>query len=212
MLGGRDATAQDKRELLLDKAEAVFCRLGYADTTIADLAAAAGVTRPTVYSYFPSKDEVFRALADRVRREFLRIQETADSSSPTRTATESLTAYLAAYTRHHGMLTVIAHQALGDPEMQKLRDNIFARAERRHTRFLERLMATGHADPVIRPAELARAVTGVVARFAETAVNSPTRLSRLSNQLIVLYLHLAQLTDEPRSSEADHPGRLTRKR
>src|ERR1700754_3741797 len=59
----REAT----RERLLDVAEEVFCRLGYARTTIAELASAAGVTRPTVYAYFPSQDDVFRAPADRGR-------------------------------------------------------------------------------------------------------------------------------------------------
>lgn len=190
-LGSRALGAENKRDLLLDTAEAVFCRLGYARTTIAELAAAAGVTRPTVYSYFPSKDDVFRALADRVREEFVALQERVDVSSPARTAREALAGYLAAYTRHFGVLTVIAHQALGDPAMRELRDDIFARAERRNTRFLERLAADGLAHPAIPPADLSRAVTGMVARSAELAAEEPGQAARLAEQLDQLYLRLA---------------------
>ena len=52
-IGGRTLDADDKRDLLLDAAERVFGRLGYARTTMAALAAEARVTRPTVYAYYP---------------------------------------------------------------------------------------------------------------------------------------------------------------
>lgn len=190
-LGGRTAPTQGKRDRLLDAAETVFCRLGYAGTTIAGLAAEAGVTRPTVYAYFPSKDDVFRALADRVRGEFLALQERADTSSPARTARETVTAYLAAYTRHHGVLTVIAHQALADPAMRGVRAEIFARAERRNARFLERLSATGQARPAVPAADLSPIVTGMVARAAELAAEDPARAEHLAEQVVACYLRLA---------------------
>ncbi|MFG1920423.1 TetR/AcrR family transcriptional regulator [Cryptosporangium sp. NPDC048952] len=184
-----------RRDGLLDSAEDVFCRLGYARTTIAALADAAGVTRPTVYAYFPSKDDVFRALADRVRDEFLLLQERVDTSSPARTVREALDAFLAAYTRHYGVLTVIAHQALADPAMRSLRDDMFARVERRNARFLERLVAAGRASPAIPPADLARAVTGLTARSAERAVDSPGELPVLADQLVTCYLRLAGIAE-----------------
>lgn len=40
-----------------------FARHGYARTTMADIAAAAGVSRPLLYTVFPNKVAVFRALA-----------------------------------------------------------------------------------------------------------------------------------------------------
>ena len=162
-LGGRTLTAEDKRDRLLDVAEVAFCTHGYDGTTISVLAAEAGVTRPTVYTYFASKDDVFRAVAERVRQEFLELQERVDTSSPERTAREALAAYLAAWARHHGLLTVIAHQSLVDPAVRTLRDEILARAERRNTRFVQRLMAAGLADPALPPEDLSRAVTGIVA-------------------------------------------------
>lgn len=190
-LGGRTLSAEDKRDRLLDVAEAAFCAHGYEGTTISVLAAEAGVTRPTVYAYFASKDDVFRAVADRVRHEFLELQERVDTSSPERTAREAVAAYLAAWARHHGMLIVIAHQSLIDPAVRTLRDEILARAERRNTRFVERLMAAGLADPALPPADLSRAVTGIVARAAEIVAEDPRQAATHAQRIGDAYLRLA---------------------
>lgn len=51
---------------LLAAATELFLRNGYAGTTIADISAAAGVAPANVYWYFPSKDDVFAAVMDRM--------------------------------------------------------------------------------------------------------------------------------------------------
>ncbi|MFF5986690.1 TetR/AcrR family transcriptional regulator [Prauserella flavalba] len=196
-LGGRAVAAGDKRELLLDAAEEVFRTLGYAGTTMAELAKAAGVTRPTVYAYFSSKDEVFRALADRVRREFLSLQEKPDAESPSDMVRQIVADYLAAYVRHQGLLTVLAHQALSDGEFRKVREEVFARVERRNTRFLERLAVQGRARPVVPPVMISAAVTGLVARFAELAAAEPDELPSLGDEVADMYLTLAGMTEPP---------------
>jgi AcrR family transcriptional regulator len=192
-LGGRSLDVEDKRGLVLDAAERVFVRLGHARTTMGALAAEAGVTRPTIYAYFPSKDDVFAALADRVREEFLTLQEEADTSSPRETARGTLTAYLDAYVRHFGVLTIIAAQARVDPGMRRLRAELHARANRRHARFVERLVAQGLARPPIPPALVAEAVTGVVMRFAEESAATPERQPELTAALVELYTGLLDL-------------------
>ncbi|PXY36956.1 hypothetical protein BA062_13205 [Prauserella flavalba] len=196
-MGGRAVAAGDKRELLLDAAEEVFRTLGYAGTTMAELAKAAGVTRPTVYAYFSSKDEVFRALADRVRREFLSLQEKPDAESPSDMVRQIVADYLAAYVRHQGLLTVLAHQALSDGEFRKVREEVFARVERRNTRFLERLAVQGRARPVVPPVMISAAVTGLVARFAELAAAEPDELPSLGDEVADMYLTLAGMTEPP---------------
>lgn len=194
-IGGRSIQLEDKRELLLDASERAFCRLGFARTTMAALAEEAGVTRPTVYSYFPSKDEVFVALADRVRREFLALQEQAVSDSPLETIEAALYAYLEAFIRHRGMLTVIAHEALTDPAMGALLEDIFSRVNRRNTRFVESLAADGLVSPVVEPAVLSEALTGIVSRFAEQAAAHPEGQSSLAADLLQLYLGMVRFND-----------------
>lgn len=56
-----------REEQLLDVAQALFAKQGYQGTSIEDIAAAAGVTRPMVYNYFESKDGIYLACLRRAR-------------------------------------------------------------------------------------------------------------------------------------------------
>lgn len=65
-----DATAPrpvpvSMRERLLLAAMEQFGYRGFYETTLADIAATAGVTGPNLYSYFESKDDILRAVHDR---------------------------------------------------------------------------------------------------------------------------------------------------
>ena len=53
---------QDKKARVVEAAESVFLRFGYRRTTMGDLAAAAGMSRPALYLVFCSKEEVFEAV------------------------------------------------------------------------------------------------------------------------------------------------------
>jgi AcrR family transcriptional regulator len=48
---------------ILDAALAVFAEKGFAAARMEDIATRAGVTKGTIYLYFPSKEEVFKSLA-----------------------------------------------------------------------------------------------------------------------------------------------------
>lgn len=55
-----------RKDQLLDAAEELFARKGPVDTTVADIAEAAGVAKGTFYLYFPSKDHCVAALKKRL--------------------------------------------------------------------------------------------------------------------------------------------------
>jgi AcrR family transcriptional regulator len=196
-IGARSLDAEDKRALLLDSAERTFCRLGYANTSVGALAQDAGVSRPTVYAYYPSKDDVFQALAERVRDEFLAMQERAAGPTPAATGLGALERYFETCIEHRGMLTLIAHQALADPAIRRLHDDIHGRANRRHTRFLHRLIDNGEIAPDIAPEAISEAITGVTMRFADLAAADPARAAELRTQLLRIYLTLTGLRGNP---------------
>jgi AcrR family transcriptional regulator len=56
---------QERRELLLTSASALFERHGFAGVTMAEIAREAGLAKGTVYLYFKTKEELFLALLDR---------------------------------------------------------------------------------------------------------------------------------------------------
>jgi AcrR family transcriptional regulator len=53
------------RQMLLGAAERVYARMNYADITVDHLIAEAGISRPTFYRWFSSKDEVLEEIVAR---------------------------------------------------------------------------------------------------------------------------------------------------
>jgi AcrR family transcriptional regulator len=58
----RQQNRLNRERQILDAALKVFADTGYSGTTMDAVAAEAGVTKPTLYSYFPSKDSLFQAM------------------------------------------------------------------------------------------------------------------------------------------------------
>ena len=59
-------SASARRQQLLDVALTTFARNGYHETSMNDIADAAGVTKPVLYQHFESKRELYQALLDDV--------------------------------------------------------------------------------------------------------------------------------------------------
>jgi AcrR family transcriptional regulator len=58
--------ASEKREQVIAAASVVFLRYGRVRTTMNDIAAEAGISRPALYLIFPQKDEIFALVIDRL--------------------------------------------------------------------------------------------------------------------------------------------------
>jgi AcrR family transcriptional regulator len=190
--GARDRDASPTRHTLLSAAEEVFARKGFGATTVADITSGAGTGRATFYVYFASKGEIFRALADDVRAELCAAQDVPDDGPPSGIWQAAVSAYLAAWTRRIGLLRVIAHQAIDDPEIRGMLDEIRAVPTRRHRRFVERLQAEGAARPMMSAELIAHAVQGVVERYAELVDAGELEPDAAIAALTVLYARLVR--------------------
>jgi len=75
----RDELRGRKRVAILDAAARVFTEHGYNNVTVDDIAASLGVTKPTLYHYFDSKEDMVVACAqvglDMLERSWLPIQK-----------------------------------------------------------------------------------------------------------------------------------------
>jgi AcrR family transcriptional regulator len=63
-----DTLDSAKRQQILDGAKRCFLRQGFDGASMNDIVKAAGVSKGTVYAYFPSKEKLFEALIFRDRR------------------------------------------------------------------------------------------------------------------------------------------------
>lgn len=87
--------AEGRRTAILDAALRVFGQYGYRRTSMDEVAREAGIGKGTIYLSFAGKDEVFRALSQRLSQWMLSAAETA-SRQPGTTA-DKLTAICAAW-------------------------------------------------------------------------------------------------------------------
>src|SRR5947208_13762852 len=59
------AKPDDTAERILDTAEVLFRRMGFAKTAVADIAAELGMSPANVYRFFPSKNAIVEAICQR---------------------------------------------------------------------------------------------------------------------------------------------------
>jgi AcrR family transcriptional regulator len=68
MSGLRERQKEQRREAILVAAMVLFDLNGYTTTTVEQIAAKAGVSAPTIFNYFGTKQEILFALVDRADR------------------------------------------------------------------------------------------------------------------------------------------------
>ncbi len=67
----RQRRVEHTRNLLLNAAEELFARKGLGGASLEDIADSAGYTRGAIYAHFGSKEEMFLAVIERRRQQFL---------------------------------------------------------------------------------------------------------------------------------------------
>ena len=71
----REQNRIEREGRILDAALRVFSLTGYSGATMDAVAAEAGLTKPTVYQYFPSKESLFSAMMIGKRDQMLDVFE-----------------------------------------------------------------------------------------------------------------------------------------
>jgi AcrR family transcriptional regulator len=75
--GRRAVRKADRRRTILEVAERSFLDRGFADTSMSTIASELGGSKTTLWSYFPSKDELFAAVIDTKIEAFRRVLDEA---------------------------------------------------------------------------------------------------------------------------------------
>jgi AcrR family transcriptional regulator len=111
-----DETPSGRKEDIISAAIEVFFAKGYADTSIADIALQARMSKETFYLHFKNKDELFIACADRIFHEMYRDvwQEIKDEKNMIERFRKRARAYFASYPRWIVMMNLVRSNAVGD--------------------------------------------------------------------------------------------------
>ena len=146
--GRRAARKADRRRAILDVAERTFIERGYADTSMSTISAELGGSKTTLWSYFPSKEELFSAVLDSKINDFQRELDEAlipvggTEAALTRFGTILLRKML--HTSSIALHRLIVAEAERFPEMgQAFAERGPDRVRQRLCRYVEEEMANG---------------------------------------------------------------------
>ena len=104
------SAATVKRNQVVDKAAELFDAAGYHNTGVADIAAAAGISKPTLYHYFAGKDEILFWIHEDFMEKLIERQEKRGriSMAPSAWATASKAPAQRTVRRAHGATVSVA--------------------------------------------------------------------------------------------------------
>ncbi len=163
-------SADEHRRRLLDAMAVVVARKGYADTTIADLAAEARVSRRTFYEHFAGKPHCLMALYEAASGQALRVlREAIDPQRDWHAQlADALRAYLGTLAGNPTLLSTLFIAILGlGPEGLAAR----RRANQRIADFIVRVVAESDARrPRVLPPTAAMAIVGGINELILEAV------------------------------------------
>ena len=154
----RQRRKQQLRDGILDAAQTLLEQKGFAAIVMDDLAALAGISKPTLYSHFATKDEL---LAATVAREINRQIKLTEGDAGTATPLAQLTRFLE---------TIIQLQLreqrdsvrMWMPEIHRLRCEhtelmvAMARLDARLNELVREAVTIGEIDPALDPATVVR--------------------------------------------------------
>jgi AcrR family transcriptional regulator len=126
----RRLPAAERRDLIERAAARLFAERGYTATTVDDIVAEAGVSKPMLYRHFESKKELHMKLLERRRDElaaapldsFLRGDGTPEQRLPA-----MIDAWFAHVEEHPDTSRILLQDAFGDPDIQALQRELRGR-------------------------------------------------------------------------------------
>jgi AcrR family transcriptional regulator len=164
----RGDKARRTRERITRAAEVVFVRDGYRDARIADIASQADVAHGSFYTYFDSKEDVFRVVATEVVEDMYRSLDRAASEEHAagliRAGNEL---FVDLYERHASMLALIEQVATFSEDFRHMRLELRHRLVMRAEHSISRMTASGETEiGSLDLRTLANALSGMVENFA----------------------------------------------
>lgn len=167
--GGRSTRGERTRSGLVNAAREVFETKGYLDARVSDITAAAAVGHGTFYTYFDSKEAVFRAVADAVVQEMYgesAVDPLSLPNDPVTRITEVNRRYFGTYRRHARMLANVDQVAAMSDEFRLFKREFRRAFIDRVARGITRLQEQELADTTLDARTAAYALGSMVEQFA----------------------------------------------
>jgi AcrR family transcriptional regulator len=172
-----------RRARILDAAQRVFSVSGFRGATMEAIAAEAAVAKATAYSYFPDKEAMFRAVAERIAAEMADGVEAAIAAAKS-PAEGIVTALLAKEQLAFRIVRTSPHSRDLFESTDRLAAEAFASAERRKLNALAKALEKMRVDRPEQAARLIAAAAGGVASKATSPEGLAGDLDRVLRALL----------------------------
>jgi AcrR family transcriptional regulator len=196
------------RARLLSAAKEVFEEEGLLNARISDITARANLAQGTFYTYFTSKQEIFREVALRIDEELGAplgnvILDRSSSASPRARIRAAIRLYLERYRQEARIMGVIEQVSRHDPILGAARAERHARDRALVAESIGRLQSRGLVDLRLNPFITAAVLGSMTDRFPEMWL-SEERLDCLFDEgvehLTAIFMNALQMADP------DDPG------
>lgn len=138
------------RERILQAAESVFAEKGYYEALVEEIARTSQTSKGAIYFHFPSKEELFAALMERLAESLLREVEAAIAKQKGAVAKvqAALEAVMSNLSRHRRLAQILLVQSFFTPAFAYKRLAIFDRFAQLTERYLDEAVTEGSLPPL----------------------------------------------------------------
>ncbi len=165
--------AADTRDALVAAALDVFGEIGFTDATISEISRRAGRAHGSFYTYFDSKEAIFREVIKRINREEsdrreAKAERAPDdrASTPEQRIARTNDRFVETYRRHARTLAAYEELAARDDETRELRRATRLGYIERSVASIERWQADGTVDGSVDAEAVAHCLGSMVERVA----------------------------------------------
>lgn len=179
---GSRPSGDEREQAILSTAERLLSERAFSDISIDDLARGAGISRPSFYFYFSSKDSVLLTLLDRVVAQADAAAFGSLGTAPTGACDPAdrwrgaIEAFYVSFRSHRAVTVACAQARAANPEVRELWAKVMENWVRRTEEAIETERARGAAPSGLPSRELAVALNLMNERvmYASFADEQPT--------------------------------------
>lgn len=180
---GIEAKKKEKRERLINAGITLFSRQGFSDTTIEEITSQAGVAKGTFYLYFKDKQQFFQEIVNSIAfHHEENYKQVLVFSDPRERLKNYIVSELDFYRKNAHFAQFAIATVASDPSDAENFINWYTEIQKKHIKFLSKIIAQGHragrfaASDAIRAAQF---LQGGVFMFVAKQVLSPTEISNV---------------------------------
>ena len=155
------------RERLVAAARTVFEERGFDATRMSDIAVAAGVSHGTVYTWFPTKEEILHAVVDSITEQMYDVLSTPDITDPIERISVANARYLEVHGQTARLMQVVAQAAVVDDSFRAVLTDLRSTHADRVAKTIMKLQKDGLAPRDLDARISAAALCVMVEGFAK---------------------------------------------